>query len=82
MLASDRHTFHLKCSLYLVRLPISPKEDGGVWSRPLLSFTSQDSSSLYGGAKAGVVLHAGSASQGKVQPWRSALSDMKCFGRA
>lgn len=80
LLASD--TFHLKCSLYLVRLLLSPQKDGGVQNRPLFSFAFQASLWLYRGTMAGGVLHVGSASQGKVQRWRSSLSDKKCFGRA
>lgn len=35
LLASDRRTFHLKCSLYLAKLLVSPREDGGVQNPPL-----------------------------------------------
>lgn len=66
LLASDRRTFHLKCSLYLAKLLVSPREDGGVQNHPLLS--SHHPGFFF-------ALHCrrpapravGSASQGKVQ---------------
>lgn len=85
MLASDRRTFHLKSSLYLAKLLVSPREDGGVQNHPLLSshhpgFFIALLASKHRRRPAPRAV--GTASQGKVLCRRSALSHQKCFGRA